>query len=183
MDREIEDLGSDGPSLLYEDDDDEDLVGEDPQPAPQPAPSAGARSSLFERVRGQVAPHSVQTAPSQPTASRQVEEEPHEAPFDGASDSFVDPQDPESMSQAIAEENRRLLANRSRSAVPHLAAKRVAEDLSSSQEGPKLAGQMGGMEVYKMPTQTMTDRKPSPNTPVANPPATSTKNPKFRPVR
>ena len=42
---------------------------------------------------------------------------------------------------------------------------------------------MGGMEVYKMPTQTMTDRK-APVVPKTDAPAPkSTNNPKFRPIR
>ena len=165
-------------------------------PVTQVVPPTVGRSSLFDRVRNQVA-GAPQTAPppKTPVASPQAQQAPQPsaqqapsaeppAPFDEVTNSLVDRNDPESMERAVAEENRRLMAQRSaRSAVPHLAAKRTAEELASEQGGPKLAGQMGGMEVYKMPTQTMTDRKPpvAPQ-PAASPPK-STKNPKFRPIR
>jgi hypothetical protein len=175
------------------DDEDEDegsaysVPTEDVEEPPAPvreAPVAATRSSLFDRVRNQ-APATQAAPPSRPAQPDPAPVAPPSEPasFDEVPHSFVDPGDPESMERAVAEENRRLMAQRSgRSAVPHLAAKRTAEDLAIDTTGPKLAGQMGGMEVYKMPTQTMTDRKP-PTAQPATAPSPTTKNPKFRPIR
>lgn len=162
-------------------------------PVTQVVPPTMGRSSLFDRVRNQVADVPQTAPPPKAPVSPQGQPAPQPAPsaeppvadqFDGVTHSLVDRNDPESMERAVAEENRRLMAQRSaRSAVPHLAARRTAEELAGDQGGPKLAGQMGGMEVYKMPTQTMTDRKPpSAPQPAASPPK-STQNPKFRPIR
>lgn len=189
LDDEIED---DDDQSVYSVFDDTDTSAPE-TPVTQVAPSMTGRSSLFDRVRNQVATPQSAPPPKAPPASSPQGQQPAPqpapiaeppAPFDEVAHSLVDRNDPESMERAVAEENRRLMAQRSaRSAVPHLAAKRTAEELASEQGGPKLAGQMGGMEVYKMPTQTMTDRKPPVAPQPTVTPTKSTKNPKFRPIR
>lgn len=169
---------------------------EDPAPVPAPpvSPAPQSRASVFDRAKGIVSPAApvsktpAPTSPVEPSPPPQRTESanPVAVPqFDEVTDSLIDTNDPDEMNRAIEAENARLLQRRARAAsAPHLAARQTDEAVNPPDRAI-LAGKKDGMEVYKMPTQTMSDRKGSPAAPVsaASKAPKPTTNPKFRPVR
>lgn len=168
---------------------------EEPAPAPvSPAPQS-SRASVFDRAKGIVSPAAPAPKPPAPTPPVEATPPPQRAEsanpvavtqFDEVTDSLVDTNDPDEMNRAIEAENARLLQRRARAAAaPHLAARQADEAVNPPSERAVLAGKKDGMEVYKMPTQTMSDRKGPPSAPVsaASKAPKPTSNPKFRPVR
>jgi hypothetical protein len=153
-----------------------------PPPVAEKAPVQG-RASVFDRAKGIVSPPSKPLSePSPDPAPSADRQDSSELPsrFDEVSDSMINTNDPDEMNRAIEEENRRLLQRRAKLA-PHFAAKQVSESLNA--EKAVLSGQKDGMEVYRMPTQTMSDRKTAPTVSAASKAPKPTNNPKFRPVR
>lgn len=152
------------------------LATEDQKPA-EPAPS-GARQPVFGN-RPPARP--VQAAPSQePTPSGRASQED---PLSDVRSSFVDVEDKD----AIEEENRRLLEERRKRAMPmppHMAAREVAQGLDATPSpGIQPAGNLGGVPVFQRPVETLT---PDMNPPQAKPPAKpapSNVNPKFKPAK
>lgn len=165
----------------------EEEIEEAPPVAAAPASVSNpqSRASVFDRAKGIVSPPSPAPQPPSEVArpSKQPEPGPPVVSFDEVPDSLVDTSDPDEMNRAIEAENARLLQRRTRSAAPHLAARQVEETLNPlPAEKVVLAGKKDGMEVYKMPTQTMSDRKGGPVSAASKAPKPTT-NPKFRPVR
>ena len=112
------------------------------------------------------------------------DEAPEPATVDPLSDvmsSMVDMGDSDSAEKAVEAETRRIMEMRANAVKmsrkpPHVAARQVAQEI----ERPTAAGTRDGVEVYKMPTQTLTDRRP-PETVQA--PVRSNTNPRFKPTR
>jgi hypothetical protein len=160
---------------------------EEPEPVPQAPPSiTGRRASVFDRARGAVSPP-VQVAPA-PAPEPAPEAPPSitaKNSLDDVQDSFVNTSDEDSMEQAVAQENERLLARRAARSAPHVAARRAAEEVGFDALPPQpvLAGSKDGIDVYRMPTQTLTDRKSPSGQTVPREQPKPTANPKFRPVR
>jgi len=130
---------------------------------PPPSPSKQAPEEFQESVD--------EDAPPEPTAD----------PLSDVMSSMVDMGDSDSAEKAVEMETRRIMEMRANAAKmsrkpPHVAAKQAAQEI----ERPTAAGTKDGVEVYKMPTQTLTDRRP-PETVQA--PVRSNANPRFKPTR
>lgn len=180
----------------FVDDEEEEDEDDESSLSPESAPS-NTRTSVFDRAKGVLSPPhkpvpaSVESAPSvaKPSAPKEEPNPPTDTAalperFEDVTNSLINTSDPDEMNRAIEEENRRLAQRRARAVAPHLAAKQVSDDLGLGNPPPAqavLAGKKDGMEVYKMPTQTMTDRKAPVSAAEKAPKPTS--NPKFRPVR
>ena len=156
-------------------------LGEDPvvQDVPQtPSDRVATRRPVFEGVRMQAPvapPVGVQDTPRPSQATPQVND-----PLSEVDSSFSDVSDP----VVIEAENRRIQEMRSKSRAPHLSAREASREVQElvTQEvpsTPSYAGKLDGMDVYKMPTQTLTGPPDQP-TPV-RPPAAGSINPRFRP--
>lgn len=138
----------------------------DDSPAPQAAPVVPAAPVERKSVFGNRPP--VREAP-------RVEDPPAEDPLKGVRSSLVDTDDPD----VIEAENRRLMEARARRmapVAPHLSAREAAKAIEQS-------GSIGGLPVFKMPTQDLTPDtvKPAPRTPP--PVVKSSTNPNFRPAK
>ena len=95
-------------------------------------------------------------------------------PLDSVESSMVDVNDP----NVIEAENRRLMAERMRRVPPHVSARDVAQTLEK--EAPVAAGSIGGVPVFKMPTQTLDG---APRVAAVPPVTKSNLNPSFRPAK
>jgi hypothetical protein len=160
-------------------------------PAEKSVPS-GPRKAVFARENVKVPPP---TPAAVEAATKQVvpddfvklaESHPEGEPLPPLSDvmsSMVDMTDPEAAEKAVEVETRRIMEMRANAArvgrpPPHMAAKQVAQEI----ERPVAAGLKDGVEVYKMPTETLTDRK-SPESTSSPAPVRSNVNPRFKPTR
>jgi hypothetical protein len=106
-------------------------------------------------------------------------------PLHGVESSFQDLTDP----KVIEAENQKILERRSLppqgQRPPHLSAREAYENLTpQGQEGkgsdPVQEGKRDGVDIYRLPVQSLSDRKGPPQGPV-RPPAQGTVNPRFRP--
>ena len=105
-------------------------------------------------------------------------------PLADVDSSFGDVNDEEVMRR----EHQRLIEMRSKSVAlrpPHVSAREAFQEVQQQQAGPIVpsvpvpVGVRDGKEVYKMPTQVLSDRPPSGP---AHPPANGSINPRFRPA-
>lgn len=165
----------------------EEHLPDEPTPAQEPvreafvAPMApGVRKPVFARSEASVPPPVRHEPPVQ--APQDLIENPD--PLADVESSMVDIDDP----QVIEAETKRILEARARAArvaPPHMAAKTVAQELTKSIPAeltkPIPAGTRDGMEVYKMPVQSLTDRRPPEPPPPT--PKRSNANPRFKPTR
>jgi len=164
---------------------------EEPEEPEAPPVAVGPRTPVFARPDMKMpppAPRMSSQAEPEPQAAVEAEDQPELPAEDHLPDvmsSMVDTSDPDQMEQAVAAETARIAAMRARAAgarkpAPHLAARDVAQEVVGPTT-PTLVGKMAGTDVYKMPTQTLTDRRPPDNTP--SPAPKSNVNPRFKPAR
>lgn len=163
-------------------------------PEPQEAPAAPApRRSRFGSApppRAAVAPQPVPPAPAP------IEPPSAEDSFDAMESSFADPSD----ANAINAMNQRLLADRARrhqmaernlrnmdelnvqtaARAPHLLAREAFQEIQGG-DGNQV-GTLNGVAVFKMPSQTLTDRGAGPSQD-PRPAVPAGTNPKFRPAK
>lgn len=183
--------------ILSVEDQDEDQDEPVEEPSPQ-VDHARGRVPVFAR---KMAPNTQEESP-RPTAAvptRKVQDlpppeelpsEPHPSSNDSMPDvmsSFVDMNDPLAAEKAIEAENRRILEMRASRKPPHLAAKEAMQEMQpdpslQTPSSPTKMGEKDGVEVYRMPTQVLTDRQP-PEPPPAPKPARGNINPRFRPIK
>jgi hypothetical protein len=172
-------------SVTVPSDVDREVISEDgtPPESPdvQPTAPAGPRAPVFARSGARVPP----PAPTAEIASRAQPQDPEVGndPLSGVMSSMVDMNDPDMAEKAVEAETRRLIEMRSAGRQPpHQKAKQVAQEMAKQEvEHPVAAGTKNGVEVYKMPTQTLTDRRPPEGPPAA--PVKSNVNPRFKPTR
>jgi hypothetical protein len=181
---------------LSEDQEEEEQAQEEPsmdllgaQEAAPPVESL--RKSVLDRGAGRVAsplplrPQSqTQEEPQAALGEEDAPEPTADDPLSNVVSSMVDMGDPEASEKAVEAETRRIMEMRANAAArgvvrkpPHVAAKQAAQEV----EHPIAAGTKDGMEVYRMPTQTLSDRKPPEQ--VQAQPARSNVNPRFKPTR
>jgi len=170
-----------------DDEEDENKIPEPPKEAP---PGLGA-SPAVQRRRQPITP---QTAPPpQRTAAPAGASEPHvmgQIPQGEIRDSMVDSSDQEAMMRAVAEENRRLMAQRrTRSGItrvpPHAAAAQAAQEFEGEESRilSKPVERAGVSGVQLQQTEELSRPKGAPQTRVvinANPDPDAAKNPRFR---
>lgn len=149
----------------------------------RPMAASGTRTPVFARSDVRVPPPQPVEAP----AASEAWEAPKEEPKSEVMSSLVDMGDSDMAEKAMEDETRRILemranaANMIRQQPPHAKAKQVAQEIAQQVEKPISAGTIDGVEVFKMPTQTLTDRKPPEQSPTV--PARSNVNPRFKPTR
>lgn len=118
-----------------------------PSPVPVPVPEPKARRSVFTET----------PAPARPPVPEQTEDL-----LPNVSSSFGDVSNPD----VLAAEEARIRDMR-RSRAPHVSAREAFQEIQKDSDvvetmSPQPSGKLGGVDVYRMPTQNLSDRKPGP---------------------